>query len=322
MDMWTIGFAETDYRKYRAMSCRFANEGGILGPTSLPTMLECLAGGPDPLRVQSFAWQQHDNSVDGWQEPSTVDNQTVQHLGRDCRAMSIPEYVYWGGLIQAEGLRAYADTFRWRMFDNAAAVFWMYNDCWPATRSWTIIDYRLRRTPSFHPVRRAFAPVALVIAEVGDEVVVYGVNDTPAAVSADLRWGILAVAGGYPLDTTQAVTLRANASTRLAAFPRARWGDPSREFAFALLSREGRAIAQHRLILPLLKDIAWTPAQVTVRVERGEAVFTSPTFALAVCIDLDGGEVFDNLFDCFPGVPYRIPWTAAEPPRVLYVGNP
>lgn len=56
--------------------------------------------------------------------------------------------------------------------------------------------------------------------------------------------------------------------------------------------------------------------------EGGEAIFASATFALGVCIDLDGGELSDNFFDCHPGVPYRMPWKASTPPRVLYVGNP
>jgi len=42
---WSIGFGENDFRKYRQMICRFPNEGGILGPTSLPTMLACLPEG-------------------------------------------------------------------------------------------------------------------------------------------------------------------------------------------------------------------------------------------------------------------------------------
>jgi beta-mannosidase len=35
---WNIGFGDTDFRKYRDMVCRFPNEGGILGPTALPTV--------------------------------------------------------------------------------------------------------------------------------------------------------------------------------------------------------------------------------------------------------------------------------------------
>ena len=39
---WDIGFGNVDFRGYRKLISRFPNEGGILGPTSLPTMLACM----------------------------------------------------------------------------------------------------------------------------------------------------------------------------------------------------------------------------------------------------------------------------------------
>jgi beta-mannosidase len=319
---WSIGFGDTDFRKYRVMECRFANEGGILGPVSLPTMLDCMR--PEQRFVQSFDWQQHDNSVDSWQEQSTVDHQTQQWLGKDCRQMSIEQYVFWGGLVQAEGLRAYVDNFRSRMFtDSGSAIFWMYNDVWPATRSWTIVDHRLRRTPSFHPVRRAFAPVTVVVAERGDDVVVFGVNETHAPVSGSLRFGLFTTAGEYVLDQSIAkVELAPNASTPIARFPRSAWTDPSTQIAFATLADlSGKPIARNRLILPFFKDVVWATPDVKVELIDGVARFTSKAFAFNVCLDLSGDLTADNFFDVFPGQPHDVPWASPTPPRVLYVGN-
>ena len=31
------------------------------------------------------------------------------------------------------------------MFSSSSAIFWMYNDSWPVTHGWTIVDYYLRR---------------------------------------------------------------------------------------------------------------------------------------------------------------------------------
>ena len=151
---WSVGFQNTDFRDYRKMMCRFPNEGGMLGPTSLPTMLACL---PENQRyVQSFAWQIHDNSIDSWGEPSFPDMMIAQWLGKDIRKMSIEEFTYWGGLIQGEALREYCENFRRRMFDTSAAIFWMYNDCWPATRrldNYGLLlaaDSRIRVGPTRH----------------------------------------------------------------------------------------------------------------------------------------------------------------------------
>ncbi|HLL90607.1 MAG TPA: hypothetical protein VK324_15005 [Tepidisphaeraceae bacterium] len=319
---WSVGFGNTDFREYRKMICRFPNEGGVLGPVSRPTMRACFGGGEE--KVQNFAFQMHDNSVDSWQEPSTVDRQTMQWLGKDCRRMSVEQYTYWGGIVQAEGLREYVDNFRRRMFDSGAAIFWMFNDCWPAARSWTIVDYHLNRTPGFYHVKRAMQPVGVVLAEVDDEVVVFGVNDTRDAVRADLRFGLFTLDGRYPLDRSEPVTLSPNASTRLAAFPRSAWADPSTQLAFAVLARGGELIARNRLILPFYKDLKWPdqPPRVEVVVREGRAVFASERFAFNVCLDLDGtAPLADNMFDVYPGQPYAIRWDRAEPPRVLCVGN-
>jgi beta-mannosidase len=318
---WGVGFGNTDFRDYRKMVCRFPNEGGILGPVSLPTMRACFGDGEQ--KIQNFAFQTHDNSVDSWQEPSTIDHQTMQWLGKDCRSMTVEEYTYWGGLVQAEGLREYVDHFRRRMFDSAAAVFWMYNDCWPASRSWTIVDYYLNRTPSFYHVKRAMQPISVVLSEVGEEVAVFGINDTREPIIADLRFGLFMLAGEYVLDRTVSVTLAPNASTRLATFPRSSWTDPTTQLAFAVLSQSGQMLARNRLILPLYKDLKWAAAKVKMSLDTpGHAVFTCDRFAFNVCLDLDGtGPLPDNMFDLYPDQPHTLPWSAATPPRVLFVGN-
>jgi beta-mannosidase len=316
---WEVGFANCDFRDYRKMISRFPNEGGVLGPTSLPTMLDCLPEGQRA--IGSVAWQVHDNSVDSWQEPSHVDRITSFHLGKDIKKMSVEDYAYWGGLVQGEALREYCDAFRRRMFSTGAAVFWMFNDTWPAVRSWTIVDYHLQRTPAFQPVRRAMAPVSVVVAEDGADIAVFGVNETRAEVEAELRYGVLALAGGFPLDRGAPVRLPPNASTRLAAFPRAALKDPRAQAAFAMLARGGELLARNRLFLPLFKEIRWPRPRLDVTVAAGRATFASPTFVWGVCLDLAGDRPLpDNFFDVWPGIPYTLPWSG-EAPRVLRVGN-
>ncbi len=317
---WSVGSSNVDFRDYRKMICRFPNEGGFLGPTALPTVLACLPEGQRA--VQSFAWQVHDNSVDSWGEPSFPDGALSFWLGKDIRAMSVEEYVYWAGLLQGEALAEYIGNFRRRMYDSASAIFWMYNDCWPTVRSWTIVDYYLRRTPAFQPVRRAMAPVSVCVAVEGEEVVVFGVNDTDRVVEGDVRYGVLNLAGGFPVDLRARVALQPNASTRLASFKADRWGAHASSAAFAQLERKGELLARGRLLLPLFKEIEWAEAKLTVKVEGGMAVFESPVFAWGVCVDLDGERALaDNFFDVWPGIPYRIPWTDSAPPKILGVGN-
>ena len=179
---WAIGGGNTEFHDYRALISRFPNEGGILGPTALPTVLACLpeglrdpdapafpqgyksgAGAPGEA-LRALAWDVHENASTFDGEQSTMNRMIERWTGQPIAGMTVADFVYWAGLVQGMGFHEYIRNFRRRMFSSAAAIFWMYNDCWPAIRSWTIVDYYQRRTPSFHPVRRAFAPLAVFIA--------------------------------------------------------------------------------------------------------------------------------------------------------------
>ena len=320
---WSIGFDNVDFREYRNMAPRFPNEGGILGPTSIEAMQSCLPQGQK--FVNSFAWQIHDNGVEQWFAKSAPDRVITEWLNRNPREMSIEEFTYYGGLVQGEGLREYIDNFRRRMFDTSSAVFWMYNDCWPATRSWTIVDYYLNRTPSFYPVRRAFAPISVVVVRAQDEVSVYGINDSAKDWSGTLRYGIFTLRGEYPFDQYATVELKSNSSTCIATFSAQLWDKVGvqNSLAFASISQGGTEIARNRLILPLYHELSWVSAQVEVTRQDGHAVFSSHNFAWGVCLDLTGKEdCGDNFFDVWPAVAYKIPWADDRPlPSIVRVGN-
>jgi beta-mannosidase len=210
------------------------------------------------------------------------------------------------------------------MFDSSAAVFWMFNDMWPCTRSWTIVDWKQRRNPSFWPVRRAFAPIAVVVTREGKSVRVHGINEGPG-ITATLRSGLMALSGKYPLDESKPVTLPANSSTLLAEFSAARWDKLGikTHVAFAVLSIESGEIARDCLLLPLFREMKWPKARVSVTRKGGTAIFTSDTFAWRVCLDLDGEQALgDNFFDVYPGIPTVIDWPAKlGKPKILRIGN-
>jgi beta-mannosidase len=321
---WSLGFGDNDFRKYRDMTSRFPNEGGILGPNSLPTVRACLQGGPE--KPGTFAWELHDNSLSSWDgiPAYSPDRMLETWLGLRIGDLSVEDYVYWAGLVQGAGLAEYVKNFRRRMFDSGAAVFWMFNDIWPCTRSWTIVDYEHRRTPAFWPVRRAFAPVSLVITREGGTVRIHGVNEG-AELSGQLRFGLLKLAGSYPLDQTVPTTLPANQSTVLAEFPSARWDQLgiTSHVAFAILSSGKAELARDTLILPYFLEMKWPLAKVKTTWAKGVLRLTCDQFAWRVCLDLDGAcPLADNFFDIYPGVAKEIAWPAEfGKPTIHRIGN-
>lgn len=320
---WSVGFDNVDFRDYRKMVCRFPDEGGILGPVSLKTMQACLPEGQKYLN--SFAWQIHDNGIEQNRPYSASDKEVSEWLKLDPRKMTIEEFTYYGGLVQGEGLREYIDNFRRRKYDCAAAIFWMYNDCWPATRSWTIVDYYLNRTPAFYPVRRAFAPISVVVTREADTVNIYGINDTPENWRGELRYGLFTLTGKYLRDESKEINIEANTSNCIASFDARIWNKAGIEksIVFAQLMKKGEVTARNRLFLPKFHEMAWPPAKVKVRREGNNAVFTSNTFTWGVCIDLDGAKALpDNFFDVWPGMEYKLPWSKGKKlPDIIHTGN-
>ncbi len=317
---WAVSFGTTDFREYRVMTDRFGMEAGILGPTSLATLLACLP--PDQRRWNSPSWVAHDNTLGQSEDAPMCDTILQQWLGMDIRRLSLEDYCYWGGLLQGEALRDYFESFRRRMFDCGGAVFWMFNDCWPAVRSWTTVDYYLRNTPSFHPVRRALAPVHLALVHDESRVRIIGINDTPSAVNGMLRFGIFNFDGKYDVDQQINVELKPGAACEIASFDSSQWKSPDQSAAFATLSSGDQPLARNRLILPMYKEMRWPVTDVRIEMRRGRAVFHSDTFAWNICLDLNGDlDLADNFFDVYPGQPYTIDWSHEKPPTIVRIGN-
>ena len=226
-------------------------------------------------------------------------------------------------------LAEYIRNFRRRMFDSAAAIFWMYNDCWPATRSWTIVDYYGRRTPSLPPgASRLRSPCTVALAVDEDHVRVFGVNDGAVVERAKSTSAWSALAGGLPGRTSGCAFARWGTRRHLAEpSPWTRWRNSASatHAAFAVLYRDGQEVARGY--------IASFPGSAEMRVARCAASpsaakiegndFRRETFAWRVCLDLDGeARLPDNFLDLLPGRPYEVDWpTGLGEPRVLRVGN-
>ncbi len=300
---WAIGFRNLDYFTYRTMESRFPNEGGILGPTSLPNMMAALGKGQEHLYSHDF--KLHDNSVSDWaKDPIELLTEKLGMTG-DLRKLSIPDYVYYGGFLQGEGLTEYILNFRRRMNDTtSSAIFWMYNDCWPATRSWTTIDYLRNRTPAFWGVKRSFAPVTVDIVKTACGFDIYGISEHLEAKAGKLTYGYAMPDGSSMTLTELDITLPVNNSAVIAQLD----AIPAGAIPFAELSVEGEPIARRRYVEQAYNTLGMCQSQIKCEIADGYATYTSDAFVFGVCLDLDGddGELGDNFFDLFPGRPYKV----------------
>jgi len=258
--------------------------------------------------MHSLSWQVHENSIDDWKwgnDSCSADDMFKTWLGFDPIDISVEEYVHLGGFVQGEGLSEYILNFRRRKFDSASAIFWMYNDCWPTTRSWTIVDYYRNRTPSFYPVKRAFDPLAVDIVCENNKLSVYGISDLLSDTKAVIEYGIFSLDGEYLEKKSLEVVIKANASEIIAEIDFDLWQKTgaTKCLPYVVLKIDGKIIASKRFVntkyheLKLVKN-----PEISTRTENGKVYLKSDVFVLGACIDLDGKQVSDNFFDLFPGI--------------------
>ena len=303
---WLFGQGNRKIFMFRDMRCTFPDEGGMIGPTSLLTTMACLGEGQK--FMHSFDYKLHDN-CESDRELCAPEHAVTEFLGvtRPMTEMPIADYVYYGGFIHGEGLTEYNLNFRRRMNDvTSASIFWMYNGCWPETRSWGTVDYFGNRTPAFWAVKRAMANVAVDIVANGDALDVYGINDYLVEKPATLSYGYMLPGGEINL-TTVSLTLPANNSAVLVSIPKADL--PEGAIPVAELQAEGEPLSRRRFIAKEHKLIGLEKTDIrVVKNGDGTATYTADKPVFGVCLDLDGddGELSDNYFDLFPGRPYTV----------------
>jgi len=320
----SLGEAKGDYWEYRKDGSRFPNEFGMLGPSTLKTLRQILPEGER--RVGGRVWLHHDNAQNTWRGEPLLDHLLRANLCDHAGRLSFEDYVRYSAILQGEALETAIDNWRRRKFDTAAAVFWMFNDTWPATVSWTVIDYYRRRKPAFWYVKRAFADLRAICVELGDELAIFVVNDLPQPQTVSLRYGLFEIGGGMAVDESVDVQCPANSAVIGARVPLSIWDDAGIDThgAFAILSDERGELSTHRLFRQRFKYLAWKPAEVELTRTASQLRLRCDRFGWAVCLDADGEQpLAENYFDLIPGVERVIPWPGDRPaPAPPYAANP
>ena len=302
---WLVGFDNKDHRLYRDMECTFPNEGGVLGPSSKYTMLKCLEKGQEYLH--SFSFDLHDNMLESLGAQTSADHNVLFWFDKNPSEMPLESYIYYGGLVHGEGLSEYILNFRRREFDTGSAIFWMYNDCWPTTRSWTIVDYYQHVTPAFYYVKRAFANLALTISFDNGEYTAFAVNDYTDEICGKLKYGVFTPEGEYLYKNEKLVTISGGQSTAVVSFD---GNYPQNAVAYAVLyGQNDEILARARHIKCKYHELglAQNP-KISIQKSKAGYALCCEHFVLGVCLDIDGEKpLSDNMFDLYPNQKFILP---------------
>lgn len=299
--------------EYDLCTSLFVSEFGYVGACGKETTLTYLDGAP-PER-KGPVWQHHTNTF----EKDTVEAGINKHYAGPVadpetgpetgpESLSLDEYLLYSGLCQGLMYSYALDSMRYR--DNChGSLFWMFADCWGEV-GWTIVDYYLRRKISYYFVRRAFAPLRLIMRAEGETVRVVLANDTAQEVTLPVEYGYLSFDGRLADLQAHQVSAPALSRTEVTRFRKGEYDPlgglwiaraPGRDDVPTAILRAAD-YRQLRVSDPRLRVLVKRVNPHTCEVE-----ITAHAYAHAVYLELPPDAVpSDNYFDMLPGETRRI----------------
>jgi beta-mannosidase len=284
---------------------RFVTEFGAIGPPVMDSIRDYLA--PEDRRLDSPVWAMHTNSF----ELGLVRHATAFHYA-DPDGLALETLMHYGMLFQAFIYGHLYESARFRKLDpeddSQGFLIWMYNDSWGEI-GWSIIDYYLRRKPSWYAVRRACRPVKVITRRRQDRLVTRVVNDTLASVTVTVRYGWMRPDGHDARCRSRRIRVPANGMVEIAdeAVTPAGRLDPATHFYAATLTGKDLEDDQAVMLLAPYRQMQCAKPSVRVTVRGREIELCSPVYCHMVHVEDHGGAVLsDNYFDLLPNVPRQV----------------
>lgn len=108
---------------------------------------------------------------------------------------TLEQAVDFSMLVQADALQCAVEHYRRNMPLNAGALVWQLNDSWPC-HSWSVIDYDLIPKAAYYALRRAFAPISVLLYPLNeDQTEICVSNTTSSAFSGNVNVSVSSVLG-------------------------------------------------------------------------------------------------------------------------------
>jgi len=169
----------TDYRERISQGRgRFLSESAIPGSPRLSSLLKMMTL-EDVADKSAVMWEfrTKDNPYNGVDELThyRLLEKTANRLFGESR--SPEEKVRKMEYVQYEFERLQGEHYRQRKYQTSGLLFWMYNDCWPAS-GWSMVDYFGLPKAGYFGAKKAFRPVMVSIEDKKQEIGIWLVNDT------------------------------------------------------------------------------------------------------------------------------------------------
>ncbi|MBB5065835.1 glycoside hydrolase family 2 protein [Granulicella mallensis] len=308
---WTVWHGNADFSEYEKRPWRFVSEYGFQSFPELKSV-ESFTLPEDRTSIFTPVMLIHQKNNDG---NKIIHDYMTRYYGEP---KDFPSFLYASQVLQAEGIKVGAESFRRKRPETMGSIFWQLNDCWPVA-SWASIDYYGRWKALQYYARRFYAPV-LVSPHVEDgTLAIYVVSDRTKSESANLHLRIMHFDGSVVKEIKQTVDVAPLASTVYLKVPLAdlkeqdgKSVDLTKVFASVELSAEGETPSSNLVYFAPTKQIKLPQPDInTVLTKDGtgyDLELKSAVLARSVFISFDhlDAQLSDNYVDLLPGQAVRL----------------
>ncbi len=303
MHYWSVWHEGKSFDSYHDVTPRFCSEFGY-------------QSFPSPETVASYAAKSERN----------VTSPVMEHHQRHPRGNSIilenfsryfrfPEgfenMLYLSQVQQALAMKTAVEYWRSLRPVCMGTLYWQINDNWPVA-SWSSVEYTGRWKLLHYAARRFYAPVTVVAYRKGDEVLVYGLNDTQAQVNGSVTLRFIEFSGRVVKEEFIACSLRPGTATRVWKSAVSKLPVRVDQGTLAVQLDAGSIRADNDLFLtePKRCELAQPDLKITT-VERGgritfELTAAAPAFYVSLEVDSKLGRLSDNGFSVYPDRPVAV----------------
>lgn len=283
----------TDYKEFFAsLLARFIAEEPTFGAVSLPTLRRFMTD--DDIYNSDEMWNYHTKGNPCL--PFTLFDMLQNFASKVLGAFKNGDDRYFKlKYVQFEWIRVSMENIRRNRGFINGIVYWMWNDCWPASSGWAFVDYYCLPKASFYSFKRC-AKNIMVSVDKKDEYKIFLCNDGLCEKKVDLVLRYIKNSTVTPIDTAE-VTIAAAESHKVFSLPISDVPDGAVLICDVLSDKKlvDRAFYKSGT-LPIVQTDA---VKLVSRTENAITV-TSDRYVHAV--ELEGEFVFDdNYFSLLPG---------------------
>lgn len=304
---WEVWHKNKPFTEYRKYFFRYVSEFGFQSFPQLKTIQAFTE--PEDRNIFSYVMEKH-------QRNDAANGKIMNYLAQTfLYPTDFDTLIYASQLLQADAIRYGVEHWRRNRGRCMGAIYWQLNDCWPVA-SWSSIDYFGRWKALHYAAKRFFAPVLLsceeqgtltqrtnVNSEMREDAVEKSIrlnvsNETLRPVEAEVRWALRNARSEILQFGTETVEVPALSAKWLekVEFPEAKLRD---DYASYELWCDGVRVFSGTVLFCPPKHFAFADPHLTVEREGNELIVSADTYARAVEITCEDGDVLfeDNYFD-------------------------